>query len=125
MLSRSQIELTHLHACLLLQYQHSDQAVLLLKALILAAPDFKPAQYTMTLACLDANECNTCIQWCKTLLQQTETEKKDALYLCLSRAYWRKGEEENAKLSYDKYLLYSKNKKQNKLPTIKQMGGSQ
>ena len=124
MLTLSQKEMLHLHGCLLLQYQHPKQAITLLKALLVAAPDFLPAQYTMALASLDANECETCIEWCTSLLSNDNEEKKDALYLCMSRAHWRMGNADKAKLAYEEYLQFcSKHKKPRKqrLPTLKQM----
>lgn len=125
MLSLMQKEMLHLHACLLLQYQHPKEAVVILKSLILSAPDFIPAQYSMALASLEANDLDAAIDWSKNLLDRCDKTKKAALYLCLSRALWRKGNSDKAKEAYKHYLVFSKKNNETSSTTNITIGGNQ
>lgn len=104
MLNQSQIEVLHLHACLQMQYQQPDKALVLLKAIVLCAPKFRPAQATLALACLEAQDYQASVTWCQTLLAETPAADKSALLLCLSRAYWRLDKLEQARDAYDRYI---------------------
>ncbi|AQS40629.1 hypothetical protein Sps_05566 [Shewanella psychrophila] len=103
-LNQSQIEVLHLHGCLQMQYQHPEKAVVLLKALVLCAPEFKPAQYTLALACLEAEEYESAVKLCRTLLVESKDSDKPALFLCLSRAYWRLDKTIEAREAYGFYI---------------------
>ncbi|NRD71751.1 translocation protein Y [Shewanella sp. VB17] len=104
MLNQSEIELLHLHACLQMQYKHPKKAVVLLKAIVLCAPECKAAQRTLALACLEAEEYESSVQWCQTLLVESRGNDKTALLLCLSRAYWRLNKGDEARKAYDLYI---------------------
>lgn len=104
MLNQNETELLHLHACLQMQYQHPKKAVVLLKAIVLCRPEFTPAQRTLALACLEAEEYESSIQWCQTLLVESRGNDKAALLLCLSRAYWRSNKGEEARNTYCLYI---------------------
>ncbi|WP_394390374.1 hypothetical protein [Shewanella woodyi] len=114
-LTQSQIEVLHLHGCLQMQYQHPKKAVVLLRALLLCAPEFKPAQYSLALASLQAQEYELAIQWCQKLLAECDEEEKAALYLCLSRAYWRLDKVDQARESYGLYIDIHGNNQPEKL----------
>ncbi|NRB24681.1 hypothetical protein [Shewanella sp.] len=103
-LNQSQIEVLHLHGCLQMQYQHPKKAVVLLKTLVLCAPEFTPAQYSLALACLEAEEYESAVQWCHTLLVASKDSDKAALFLCLSRAYWRLDKAIEAREAYGAYI---------------------
>ena len=103
-LTQSQIEVLHLHGCLQMQYQHPKKAVVLLRTLLLCAPEFKPAQYSLALASLQAEEYELAIQWCQTLLAECDAGEQSALYLCLSRAYWRLDKVQEARKNYALYI---------------------
>jgi len=110
MLNQAEIEVLHLHACLQMQYQHPEKAVVLLKAIVLCAPRFIPAQTSLALACLEAKDYESSVQWCQTLLFDSKGSDKAALLLCLSRAYWRLNRGEDAREAYSRYIdMYEKN----------------
>lgn len=115
MLNQSEVEVLHLHACLQMQYQQPQKALTLLKAIVLCAPEFRPAQTTLALVCLEAQEYQASVTWCQTLLDVKENSDKSALLLCLSRAYWRLNEPQKAREAYG---LYIDSHQDNQLNTI-------
>ena len=108
MLTHQQEEILHLHACLLLQYQKPKSAFKILKALLTHSPEYVEAKKSISLAALDAGELDVTIVYCKELMRKLSDQKElAAISLCLSKAYWKQGQAEQARKAYQKYLKYS------------------
>jgi len=104
-LNNAQEQLMLAHAFLYLQYKQADKAKVLLNALLELNPDSHQAQQCMAVVALQVGDVERAISLCETLLNNTDDAQERAqVFLCLSRALWRHGDEDGARSAHEHYV---------------------
>lgn len=91
-------------AFLLLQCGRFQEAYQLFQALVAIEPDQDRVLPGLTVSALKAGRSAEAIQLCESLMQSPKWKQDPQLTLCLSRALWAEGRQEEARTTYQTFL---------------------